>query len=168
MILPIADDGRHDACGTVGGRSHHLAARCVFLVHRHCVKAHPVIDRMRRRHVQAAFGQKRVMDALGASAHLQPAGQDTFAFHAPVDAVTHHLPDARHALIKLGSRADRQLVCPFHLGNRLTGRFGHRQHLFGRFERIGHVGAGLCLVPCRVRQFGIGQHKAAAYGIIGF
>ena len=56
MIQPIADDSRDNARRAIGRSCHHLTTGRVLFVDGHGIGAHPVIDRMRRIQVHAAFG----------------------------------------------------------------------------------------------------------------
>ena len=165
MVEPVADRRGHDARGAVGGGSHDLTTGGVFLVHRHGVGAHPVVDDMGRRLVAAAFGHQRLVDRLGAAAHVQAAGQDAVIRQTPVDAVRHHLPDPREAAVEIGRRAARDFVGMFHLCYREARFRRHRQHLGRGFERIGH---GRAVVGILARgQLVRRQDEAAADGVVG-
>ena len=168
MVEVVAQHRRDHARSPIGRGGDDLAASGVFFVHRHGVKRHPVVDRMRRGHVQPAFGDQRVMDALGPAAHLEAAGQDARPLHPARNAVVHHLPEAGDAGVDFGGGAVAQLVLALHLRDAQARGMGHLQHLGCRLEWEGHVGAGAGFGAARLGQLARGQHEAAADGVVGF
>ena len=137
MVEVIADHRRHHPGSPIGRRGHDLPPGGVFLIHRHGIGRHPVVDRVGGLLVHASFGQERLMNAVCAAAHLEPAGQDTILRQPPVDAAVHHAPDPRDAILKLGTAAMHQFIGAFHRGDGHTPGFGHGQHVVCRLKRIG-------------------------------
>ncbi len=121
---------------------------------------------MRRGDVEAALGDERIADRLGAAAHLEAARQDAVGGKAAFDAVVHHLPEPRQALVQFLGGAEMQLVRALHRGDRLAGGRGHVQHLGGVLERVG-TARGLRGDLLRALDFRLGQDEAAADGIVG-
>ena len=137
----VADRGGNHACRAIGRRGDDPAACGVLLVDRHRIDAQPVVGEQRIDLVGAPFVLQLVMDHGGAAAHLQPAGQDTGAGQAAVDAALHRRPDAVEALVEFLPRHRTFLVRPLHLGDRQAGARRHLQHLLGGREGIGNLDA---------------------------
>ena len=167
MIQPVADHRRQDARRPVGGRGHDLPAGGVFLVHRHGIDTHPVVDRVRRGQVHPAFGQKRLVNTLGAAAHLQPAGQDAIGRKTTVDAIVHHLPEPLHPRLDLARGAEVQFVRALHLGYGLARSLRHLKHFRRVLEGI-RAARGFRGDRVGPGAFGLGQDEAATDGIVGF
>ena len=138
MLEPILYDRRHHARRAIGRRRHDLPSSSVLFVDGHRVDADPVVDLVRRIQVRATLGQQRLVDSLGAAAHLKTTGQDTVIGKSTFDAVVHDLPQARHAAAQVFRSATRDFVRFLHLGDGFAAGFGHFQHFGRAFERIGH------------------------------
>jgi hypothetical protein len=121
VVEPVADHGRDDARGAVGGGGDDLAAGGVLLVHRHGVGGHPVVDRVGGDEVEAAFPEEGLVDAGGAAPDLEAAGQDALGPEAAVDAGGHDLPDAAEACVEGGGVPADELVVALHLGDGQAG-----------------------------------------------
>ncbi len=165
MIQPVADGSGNDACRPVGGGGNDLTSGGILFVHRHRIGRHPVVDRVWRGEIAAAFGLQCVMDTLGAAAHIEPTGQDAIGGKAAFDTIVHHFPDAGDAAIEIGAWHPAQLVCTLHLGDGFTRTQGHFEHFGGGFERVGH-GRAVILIFAGFQLFS-GQDEAATDGIVG-
>mmetsp|Transcript_23948 Transcript_23948/g.43664 ORF Transcript_23948/g.43664 Transcript_23948/m.43664 type:complete len:312 (-) Transcript_23948:151-1086(-) len=163
VVKVIAQGGRQHPRRAVGWGGDHLTTRGIFLVHRHGIDAHPVVDGVGGSQVHAPFGQQFFVDALGPPLDLQAPGQDPVRGQPPVNTVAHHLPQPLRARFQVFMSATLHLVGTFHGGDGLAGSICHLQHLGGGFERVGDwrplVGGFAC------GQFLFGHHEPAADGI---
>ena len=165
MILPIADGGRDHPGGAIGRRSHHLPTGGVFLIHRHRVHAHPVIDGVRRGQVLAALTLQCVVNGRRAASHFQTTGQGSAGVQTALDTGVHHFPQARQSGVQSVLVHMHQLVCALESSNRQPAGAAHLKHLHGVLERVGRGRAGVGTHARR--QLGFGQNKAAADRIVG-
>ena len=120
MVAVIAQDCRRHARGAIGRRGDDLAARGVFLIHRHGVDAEPVVGDMRLGDVQTLLRLKLVMDALRPALHAETAGQHALLGETPVDNGVHRSGDGVDPLVQLRRRQVGFLIRPLHLGDGLA------------------------------------------------
>ncbi len=107
------------------------------------------------------------MDALRPATHFQASGHDALAAQTTLDTGIHRLPDGIKTLIKRRTAHHRLFIRSFHLRDRQAGTCCHFKHLFRRGKRKRHIGRRLLVLLATHRlQLGIGDHEAAADGVI--
>ena len=165
VVEVIAQGCGHHARSAIGGRGNDLPASRVFLVHRHGIDTHPIVDRMWCGLVLPALGHQRVIDTLGAAFHLKTPRQDAIGGQPPVDTIAHHLPEPFAALAQVVSAAARFFVGAFHARDRLARFLRHFKHFCGGLEGERHWRAFIRVLACG--QFLLGHDKSATDRIIG-
>src|SRR5450830_2044101 len=159
----VAQHGRDDAGGAVGGRRDHPPAGGVFLVDGHGVQA-DLVDRVVRQAVAALVHVFRFLGLApqvgGAALDVQAAWQLARGDQAMGDTVVHDVPDAVQARIKLLIAHICRLILAQHLRDGLAGGAAVFQQMGHGVEGVRH-GTATARALARLRLAG-GVNEAAA------
>ena len=137
-IDDVAQDRRHDPGRPVGRGRDHAPARGVLLVHREREQADPVHDLVGRPAVGELLGLQRLVQAPGAPAHLEAAGQLPVHPQAAGDAGEHRVADRVEAVLDLSLAAQGALVGHLDLRDRQAGLGADPQEVGPAVERVGN------------------------------